>query len=368
MSRMTLSMIAAVLVAFATTACAAAPALETAGSAEGLTIVARVGDKDITAGDLEAEAGPVLMKLRQQMFDAQMQVLEAKIFDILAEKAAAEAGVSPEQWLADNLAVPEPSEAEIAKVMAQYRSRLSKEDDQARKQVLDYLKQQGAQGARADLQQRLAEAAGVKIFLDPPRVEPVLADHNPYRGPADAPIVLIEYTDYQCPFCGRVQPTLETLRERYGDSIRMVFKNLPLAMHKQAPFAAEAALCAGDQEGFWPLHDWLFANHTAISRETVLAQAGEQGLDVDALTACLDEGRYTAAVEADMKEAGSFGITGTPGFVVNGRILTGAQPLESFVKIIDDELRRAGLPVPEPKAPEAAEDTAKPEAEAEEAS
>ncbi|MEN8164511.1 MAG: thioredoxin domain-containing protein [Acidobacteriota bacterium] len=353
MSRVASILVAMVLVAFAMTACAAPTATENAES----PVVARVGEVEITADDLEAEAGPVLMPLRQQMYDAKVRVLEAKIFDLLTEKAAQDAGVPKEQWLTENLAVPEPDEAEIAKVMAQYRGRLAKEDDQARKQVVDYLKQQGAQGAAADLQRQLADAAGVEIFLDPPRVEPIIGDHSPSRGPADAPIVLVEYTDFQCPFCGRVQPTLETLRERYGDSIRMVFKNLPLAMHQQAKFAAEASLCAGDQDGFWPLHDWLFANHKAINRETVLAQAAEQGLDVDALNACLDEGTHTSHVEADLKEAGSFGITGTPGFVVNGRILTGAQPLEAFIKVIDDELRRAGLPVPEPKAAEAAEET-----------
>lgn len=349
MSRMTMIFITTVMVAFAMTACAAPPSQETADS----TVVARVGDVEISADDLEAEAGPVLMQLRQQMYDSKVQILEAKIFDILTEKAAKDAGVSQEQWLSENLAVPEPSEAQIAQVMAQYRSRLAKEDDQARLQVVDYLKQQGAQGSRVELQRRLAEAAGVEIFLDPPRVQPVVEDYSPSRGPVDAPIVLIEYTDFQCPYCGRVQPTMDALRSRYGDSIRHVFKNLPLAMHQQARMAAEAALCAGDQDGFWPMHDWMFANHTTISRETVLAQATEQGLDVAALTACLDEGTHTAHVDAEMKEAGLFGISGTPGFTVNGRILTGAQPLESFVKVIDDELRRAGLPVPEPQAPEA---------------
>lgn len=352
MSRTMMILMTTVLVAFAMTACAAPPSQETADS----SVVARVGDVEISADDLEEEAGPVLMQLRQQMYDAKAQILDAKIFEILVEKAAKEADVSPEEWLSEKLVVPEPNEAQIAQVMAQYRSRLAKDDAQARQQVVEYLKQQGAQGARVELQQRLAEAAGVEIFLDPPRVEPVVGDDSPSRGPVDAPIVLIEYTDFQCPYCGRVQPTLETLRSRYGDSIRMVFKNLPLAMHQQARMAAEAALCAGDQDGFWPMHDWMFANHTAINRETVLAQATAQGLDVEALTACLDEGVHSAGVDADMKEAASFGITGTPGFVVNGRVLTGAQPLENFVKVIDDELRRAGLPVPEPKAPEAEAD------------
>ncbi len=362
MSRMTMVLMTTAVVAFAMTACAAPPAPEAAAS----TVVARVGDIEITSDDLEAEAGPVLMKLRQQMYDAKVQVLEGKIFELLVDEAAKEAGVPQEQWLAENLAVAEPSEGEIAQVMAQYRSRLAKEDDAARKQVVDYLKQQGAQSARVDLQRRLTDAAGVEVFLNPPRVQPIIGDHSPSRGPVDAPIVLVEYTDFQCPFCGRVQPALESLRERYGDSIRMVFKHLPLAMHQQAQFAAEASLCAGDQDGFWPMHDWLFINHTTISRETVLAQATEQGLDIDALNVCLDEGTHTADVAADLKEAGSFGITGTPGFTVNGRILTGAQPFENFVKVIDDELRRAGLPVPEPKAPEAAEETTEAEAVAKE--
>lgn len=349
MSRTMMILTTTVVVAFALTACAAPPSEETVDS----SVVARVGDVEISADDLEAEAGPVLMQLRQQMYDAKVQILDAKIFEILTKNAAKEAGVTPEEWLAENLIVPEPAEAQIVQVMAQYRSRLAKDDAQAREQVVEYLKQQGAQGARVELQKQLAEAAGVEVFLDPPRVEPVIEDYSPSRGPVDAPVVLIEYTDFQCPYCGRVQPTMDALFDRYGDSIRHVFKNLPLAMHKQARMAAEAALCAEDQDGFWPMHDWMFANHTKISRETVLAQAAEQGLDVEALTTCLDEGTHSADVDTDLKEAGLFGITGTPGFTVNGRLLTGAQPLENFVKVIDDELRRAGLPVPEPKAPEA---------------
>jgi len=358
MSRLTLSVMTAVMVALVTTACADSSAGGSGGQEQGSVVVARVDGVEITAADLESEPDPAMMKLRQQMYDAKVQILDRKIYKILAEKAAEKAGLGIEEWTSQNLVLAEPTEEEIAQVMAQYRARLPKEDDEARKQVIDYLKRNSAQKAEMALQKKLTDAAGIEIFMDPPRVIPVIGDHSPSRGPVEAPVILVEYTDFQCPYCGRVQPTLEKLRERYGDSIRMIFKNLPLAMHQQAAFAAEAALCAGDQGGFWPMHDWLFANHSAINRDAVMTQAKELGLDVDALNACVDEGRHAAEVQADSKEANSFGITGTPGFSVNGRILTGAQPLESFVKIIDDELRRAGVPVPEPKPepkPEAAE-------------
>lgn len=356
MSRLTLMMMLCLSTVVAAVACAGpqSPAEPTDPATD---VVARVGDLEITAAELDADASSALFQLQQKMYETRMQVLEGKIFDLLVAREAEAAGVSAEDWLDENLVVAEPDEAQIMQVMAQYRSRLAKDDDQARKQVVDYLKQQGQFQARMDLQRRLTEKAGVEILLEPPRVHPVIADHNPSRGPADAPVTIIEYTDFQCPYCSRVQPTLDAVKERYGDSVRFVFKNLPLAMHDQAVFAAEAGLCAGEQDAFWPLHDWMFANARGINRESVLQQAGELGLDVEALTACLDEGRYAEAVAEDTKEANSFGITGTPGFTVNGRILTGAQPLESFVTVIDDELRRAGLPVPEPKAEESAAGT-----------
>ncbi len=360
-----MSLISMVFITLATTACAAGPGNDVTKDDTGSAVVARVGDAEITAGDLEADAGPTLMKLRQQMYDAKMQVLDAKIFDELVAQAAAKAGMTTDEWLAKNLVVPEPDEAQIEQVMKQYRSRLAKDDEQARKQVVDYLKQQGRQQARTDLQRRLKAETGVEVFLEPPRVEPVIEAYNPTRGPVDAPVTLVEYTDFQCPYCGRAQETLEQIHERYGDSVRFVFKNLPLAMHQQSRFAAQAALCAGDQGAFWPLHDWLFANHTAINREAVTEQVEGLGLDLDEFNACIDEGRHLSEIDADSKEANSFGITGTPGFVINGRLITGAQPLENFVTIIDDELRRAGKPVPEPPAKAETTTEAKDEAAAE---
>jgi protein-disulfide isomerase len=163
----------------------------------------------------------------------------------------------------------------------------------------------------------------------------------------------VEYTDYQCPFCSRVQPTIDAILERYGDNVQHVFKQLPLPMHPQAKLGAEASLCANDQGKFWELHDWLFANKNSINREALSAQAGEIGLELDAFNGCLDEQKYSAQVDEEMREAQGFGITGTPGFLINGRALRGAVPLDQFIAIIDEELAMAGIEVPEPATTEA---------------
>jgi protein-disulfide isomerase len=148
--------------------------------------------------------------------------------------------------------------------------------------------------------------------------------------------------------------------ERYDGKIRHVFKQLPLPMHSEAPLAAEASLCAADQGKFWELHDWLFANRSNLSPETIGDQVAALGIDREAFETCLQAGTHRAQVEADSAEARSFGITGTPGFVINGRILGGAQPFEAFAAVIDDELRRAGVEIPAPPAPQAAASEAQP--------
>jgi protein-disulfide isomerase len=134
--------------------------------------------------------------------------------------------------------------------------------------------------------------------------------------------------------------------ERYDGKLLHVFKNLPLPMHAEAPLAAAAALCAQDQGKFWELHDWLFINQRTLSRESIIAEAGNLGVDTAVFSSCIDQGKYSVRVKAETAEAHSYGITGTPGFLINGRVVTGARPIEMFVEIIDDELERKGIAVP----------------------
>ncbi|MCU0234654.1 MAG: DsbA family protein [Thermoanaerobaculales bacterium] len=342
------------LLAAAAVACAQQEAA--APAAESERVVASYGDTAITAAEMEGLVGPSLVKLRQDIYDASVAGLNEEIFRRLVAAKAAADGVGEDEYVGRYIEskMGEPDEAEIVKVMSMYRARLAEDDAQARAQVVQALQQQRAMQLRDELRQALFAEAGVKILLEPPRVAVEVAEGTPTRGPAGAPVVIVEYTDYQCPYCARVQSTLDELLARYQGKVRHVFKNLPLPNHPQAQLAGEAALCAGDQGKYWEFHDWLFANQRTMNRDGMIAHAAELGMDGERFTACVDGRSYGARVEADMKEARSFGITGTPGFMINGRVVTGAQPIEAFEAIIDEELRLKGVEVPPKKAPEQA--------------
>ena len=333
------------VIIFALVACAG-PADDAAGNKS--QVAARFGDTVITVAEVEDAAGGQLVGLYQQIYQVKDQQLRQMIYNKLVEEAAAAEGIDRSAFLEREIIgkVGDPNEAQIEQVLNQYRSQLPPDEEQARQQVVAYLTQQARVQQETLLKDRLFKSAGVQIMLDPPRVSPTVGADSPKRGAEDAPVVLVEYTDYQCPYCVRAQPTIAAVRERYGDSVLHVFKNLPLPMHAQAKLAAEAALCAGDQGKFWEMHDWIFANNQNLSNDTLGAQAAALSLDVPIFTACLNDGTHRQQVDQDTAEANSFGIRGTPGFVINGRVLSGAQPLDQFISVIDDELRRKGLPIP----------------------
>ena len=165
---------------------------------------------------------------------------------------------------------------------------------------------------------------------------------HPYKGAANAKVIIQEFSDFQCPFCGRVNPTLKQVLDEYGGRVKIVWRNLPLAFHKEAPLAAEAALEAHAQkgnDGFWAYHDKLFANQKALQRADLEKYAQELGLDMAKFKAALDSRKHKPVVDADMEIAKKAGITGTPGFVVNGYWISGAQPFAKFKQIIELALK-----------------------------
>ncbi len=162
---------------------------------------------------------------------------------------------------------------------------------------------------------------------------------EPSLGPADAPITIVEFSDYQCPYCQKwYKEVFAQLLASYPNQIRFVYRDLPLPMHSEAVPAAEAADCAGEQGAYWKFHDALFSGQETLGRSAYEQFAANLGLDTAAFTTCLDDHRYRSRVETDASDAAHLGLTGTPSFYINGRILIGALPLESFKTIIDEEL------------------------------
>jgi protein-disulfide isomerase len=162
--------------------------------------------------------------------------------------------------------------------------------------------------------------------------------NDPFVGPEDAAVTIVEFSDFECPFCSRAYETVNEVKELYGDDVKVVFKNFPLSFHDNAQKAAEASECAFDQDMFWEMHDMLFENQDALTVEDLKAYAEELGMDTETFNECLDSGAKEEAVEEDFNAGTEVGVTGTPAFFINGRELIGAQPLEAFQAIIDNEL------------------------------
>jgi len=181
---------------------------------------------------------------------------------------------------------------------------------------------------------------------DPNKVYKVNTAGSPAKGPADAPIVIAEFSDFQCPFCSRVGPTLKKVQEVYGDQVRISWKHNPLDFHKDAPLAHMASVAADNQGKFWEYHDLLFANQKAIKQDNLKEYAKQLNLDMAKFDKDLLDLENNKKIEADKAEARSLGASGTPSFFINGRLLKGAKPFEAFADVINAELVRLKLPVP----------------------
>lgn len=171
-----------------------------------------------------------------------------------------------------------------------------------------------------------------------------LVDDDPSFGPADAPITIVEFSDFYCGFCVRfANETMPRIKERYGDQIRFVYRDLPITSGQPAIDAAVAANCAHDQSNFWDYHDIIFANSNAQSREMYVSFASELGMDAGAFTLCLDNPEKLDEITLDYVDAMALGISGTPKFYVNDSVIAGAMPFETFALVIDRELEKAGV-------------------------
>ena len=164
----------------------------------------------------------------------------------------------------------------------------------------------------------------------------------PSRGPKNAPITVVLFSDFQCPFCGRVEPSIVELEKLYPGKVRVAWKNFPLSFHDKAKGAAEAALAAHEQGKFWQMHEILFKNQQALTPADLEKYAQEIGLNMPKFKAAIESHKFAAAIEADMKQGSELGVSGTPAAFVNGQLVSGAQPVDAFKKIVEAELKGGG--------------------------
>jgi|SRR3989344_1357461 len=170
------------------------------------------------------------------------------------------------------------------------------------------------------------------------KAEKALITEGMTKGSKNSPVTLIEYSDYECPYCARAEATIKDVLDEYGSKIYFVYKDFPLPFHNNAQKAAEASRCALEQNKYWEYHDALFKNQQSLDTNSLKTYAKSLGLDEAKFSECLDSNKYTEKVKQDMEEGQSKGVTGTPTFFVNGKMLVGAQPFDAFKEIIDKEL------------------------------
>jgi protein-disulfide isomerase len=185
-----------------------------------------------------------------------------------------------------------------------------------------------------------------RVGPDPAKIHTVNIAGAQAKGPETAPITIVEFSEFECPFCARVEPTLKQIRDTYQDHVRIVWKHLPLPIHKNAVGASVAAEAAGQQGKFWEFHDRLFADQTKLGPDDLKQHAKELQLDMSRFETDLLDGEHQKRIDADVAEAKALEILGTPGTFINGRFVAGAQPFDVFAKIIDEELTKKGVKVP----------------------
>ncbi len=304
-------------------------------------VVATVGERKITRAELEKHVKPKLVQLENQRFQVLQEGLEELVADELYKREAAARGISVEQLVKEELEnkVAEPTQEEIQKLYDDNKEDLEGQSlEQLRPQLVQYLKQQKLAERHGQFLSELRSKYKTTTALKPPVVE-IGDGGRPARGPTSAPVTIIAFSDYECPFCKRASATIAEVLRHYGDKVRFVHRDFPLSFHQHARLAAEAAACAHAQGKFWEYHDRLWKVND-LSEPGLKTLAKETGLDEAKFTECLTKKPHSAAIDRDIEEGTAAGVNGTPAFFVNGRMLSGAQPFEAFKQLIDDELKR----------------------------
>jgi protein-disulfide isomerase len=308
-------------------------------------VVAVVNGKEITEQQLLERIHGEVLKLEAQMYQVRRNGTEELVSEYLLEQAAQARGLTGEQLLQQEVdaKVSEVADKEVDDFYAANQARIRKPLDEVRPQIRNYLQQNKLTEARRIYLKGLRDKAQVKVYLTPPKVE-VSADDAPFKGPADAPITIVEFSDFQCSYCKRVLNVLNEVLERYPNQVKLAFRDFPIVtIHPHAQKAAEAAHCAAEQGKFWEFHDLLFEKQDAIPTTNFADHAKALGLEVTPFQACLDSRKHQEKVERHYAAGVKAGVSGTPAFFINGRPLSGAQPFEAFKAVIDEELERLGL-------------------------
>ena len=311
-------------------------------------IAAKVGGSAITEEELELPIASRIYDLELQIYRLKQKRLELMISEAIIKKEAEERGMTPDQFIDDVILAGgvEVNEEEVNRYLTENKNRLaswSGSGEELRRRVEIFLSQKKSYDQVMAHAMSLNDKYEVAIHLKEPQLPYIKINESeaPFIGPADAPVAVVEFSDYQCPACRNAHEVAREVRELYKGRIRWVFKDFPLKMHKEAARAAEAARCAGEQGKFWEYQDVLFGSEGRLGEERFVDFARELDLDTVRFGECMESGKCSDKVQEDLKEGVRIGVSGTPTFFVGGRMMTGGYSLERFREMIDRALGEA---------------------------
>jgi protein-disulfide isomerase len=301
-------------------------------------VIATVGGRPITAGTINERLKPIAYKLRLNTYNLAKQAVDLTINDQLLLAEANRSNVPPEEIVRKEISekVRPPSEADVAKFYEDNKAKIPAPLAEASIQIAVYLEDQERQRLERALSDRLRAGANIRLLISEPSLpaQAISVDDDPVRGEANAPVTIVEFTDFQCPSCAKMQPILEDVLKSYGNKVRLVVRDFPLAMHANARKAAEAANAAHAQGKFFEYTALLFKRQDALDLPSLKKYASELGLNRARFDADLDSGKYADEVKHDIDDGQLYGIDSTPAVFVNGVALT-EMTIEALRALID---------------------------------
>jgi len=305
------------------------------------SVVLEIDGAKLTLADIEAKHPAGLFQARNTFFEAQKKAVDEYVSDYLLERQAAKEGLTVAQLLDKHVNIAAGKDPSDEGLRVYYEGiDVDQPFEAVKDKIIDTIKQRRIAKAKAAYMQSLRSQASVAIKVAQPRAQISLKD-TPLRGRADAPVMVVEYADYECPYCQQIQPAVDKLMADFPGKVTIAFKDTPLPMHANAQKASEAAHCAGNQGKYWEYHDLLFS-----SKQYALPNLKEDAralkLDGKAFDTCLDSGVHADLVKNQLNEAQGLGLPGTPGFFINGRFLTGTVSYEVMKQVVEEELKATG--------------------------
>jgi protein-disulfide isomerase len=306
--------------------------------------VASVAGQPVSEQELLDTLGPQkVTQMRKQEYEAKSAALDSLIRLKVVQAEAKKRGISPEKLIEQEVEskVADPTDGEVEAFFLG-RNQEGIQLENVKEQFRSALKQLKLLKARRAYADSLRANSEVTVLLRPPTID-VTYDPARVRGDPKAPVTIVEFSDFQCPFCRQSVATVKDVLAKYQGRVKLAFLDFPLVeIHPRAHSAAEAARCAGEQGKFWKYHDSLFADQSKLDEAGLVGRAQDLKMDEAAFQSCLASGRFQADIEANREQGIKAGVTGTPGFFINGVFLSGAQPQAEFEKIIDSQLALLG--------------------------